>query len=36
VADGDDVDICHPSAYGYDALAEFVAGVLRDAGLPKR
>lgn len=32
VSDGDDLDVCHPSAYGYDALAEFVAGVLRDAG----
>lgn len=33
ISDGDDLDMCHPSAYGYDALAEFIAGVLRDAGL---
>lgn len=33
VSDGDDLDICHPSAYGYDALAAFVAGVLHDARL---
>ena len=36
VSDGDDVDICHPSAYGYDALAEFIAGILRDAEQPRR
>jgi len=36
VSDGDDVDICHPSAYGYDALAEFIAGILRDAEQPGR
>lgn len=31
--EGDDLDICHPSAYGYDALAEYVAGVIRARGL---
>lgn len=36
VSDGDDLDICHPSAYGYDGLAEFVAGVLRRADLAPR
>jgi lysophospholipase L1-like esterase len=33
VSDGDDLDICHPSAYGYDALAEFVASEMRAAGI---
>jgi len=33
VVDGDDLDICHPSAYGYDAIAEFVAGAIRAEGL---
>lgn len=28
VVDGDDLDICHPSAYGYDAIAAYVAGVI--------
>lgn len=36
VSQADDLDICHPSAYGYDALAEFIAGVLRDAGQAPR
>jgi lysophospholipase L1-like esterase len=37
VVHGDDHDLCHPSAYGYDAIAAFVADTIRrGGGLPPR
>jgi lysophospholipase L1-like esterase len=36
VVSGHDLDICHPSAYGYDAIAEYVAALIDRDGLLRR